>query len=202
MPSIAKRTRIILVILAILLVPVIIFRNRINFILHPPVKGAAIDSLNGVMVYYNGSVGNVHGRNTTEDGYNLGLQFQCVEFVKRYYYEYYRHKMPDSYGHAVSFYDPSLKDSSYSKKRDLMQYSNPGKSCPRAGDLLVYSGSTGNPYGHVAIVSDVTEGRIEIIQQNPGIGAPSRARFSLAHGNGKFSIGNDRILGWLRMRKK
>lgn len=55
--------------------------------------GQQIDSLNGVYVYYNGGVENVTGRNITEDGYNLGLKYQCVEFVKRYYYEYLNHKI-------------------------------------------------------------------------------------------------------------
>lgn len=65
--------------------------------------GQAIDSLNGVYFYYNGSVDNVVGRNTTADGYNLGLKYQCVEFVKRYYFEHFNHKMPNSYGHAKDF---------------------------------------------------------------------------------------------------
>ncbi len=46
--------------------------------------GQEIDQLNGVQVYYNGGVDTVTGRNTTPDGYNLGLKYQCVEFVKRY----------------------------------------------------------------------------------------------------------------------
>jgi hypothetical protein len=50
--------------------------------------GQQIDSLNGVSVFYNGSFGNISGRNITKDGYNLGLKYQCVEFVKRYYYEH------------------------------------------------------------------------------------------------------------------
>ena len=54
--------------------------------------GQKIDSLNGVYVFYNGNVSHVMGRNTTKDGYNLGLKYQCVEFVKRYYYEYFNHK--------------------------------------------------------------------------------------------------------------
>ena len=66
--------------------------------------GQPIDSLNQVIVYYNGGVNHVEERNT-KDGYNLGLKYQCVEFVKRYYYEYLNHKMPDSYGHAYSFFD-------------------------------------------------------------------------------------------------
>lgn len=50
----------------------------------PLVAGAPLDSLNGVVVYYNDGMGAVHGRNTV-DGYNVGLKYQCVEFVKRYY---------------------------------------------------------------------------------------------------------------------
>src|SRR5690554_6276683 len=65
--------------------------------------GQRIDSLNDVFVYYNGGVDHVSERNTTTDGYNIGLKYQCVEFVKRYYYEHLNHKMPDSYGHAKDF---------------------------------------------------------------------------------------------------
>ena len=49
--------------------------------------GEKIDSLNGVYVYYNGGVSNVEERNLSEDGYNIGLKYQCVEFIKRYYFE-------------------------------------------------------------------------------------------------------------------
>ncbi|MFA0963395.1 hypothetical protein AB9P05_16445 [Roseivirga sp. BDSF3-8] len=51
----------------------------------------------------------VSGRNLTPDGYNLGLKYQCGEFMKRYYYLHLNHKMPDSYGHARDFFNPSLK---------------------------------------------------------------------------------------------
>ena len=50
--------------------------------------GQKIDSLNGVYVYYNGGVDNVTDRNTTADGYNLGLKYQCVEFVLESFDEY------------------------------------------------------------------------------------------------------------------
>ena len=81
--------------------------------------GQQIDSLNGVFVFYNGGVDNVSGRNTTLDGYNLGLKYQCVEFVKRYYYEHLNHKMPDSYGHAKDFFDKTLTDGQKNRKRNL-----------------------------------------------------------------------------------
>lgn len=160
--------------------------------------GQKIDNLNGVYVYYNGSVSNVSGRNTTADGYNLGLKYQCVEFVKRYYYEHLRHKMPDSYGHAKDFYSKSLKDGQKNKRRNLTQYSNPSLSKPKVNDLLVFDGTVFNKFGHVAIVSKVTNNKMEIIQQNPGPLGKSRETFSLTYKNGKWQIKNQRILGWLR----
>lgn len=160
--------------------------------------GQQIDSLNGVYVYYNGGVENVTGRNITEDGYNLGLKYQCVEFVKRYYYEYLNHKMPDSYGHAKDFFDSTLKDGQKDKKRNLNQYINPSNTKPKVDDLLIFEGSIFNKYGHVAIVSNVTEEKIEIIQQNSGPFSKSREIFAIENKDGKWGIKNKRILGWLR----
>ena len=162
--------------------------------------GQEIDSLNGVVVYYNGSVSNVSGRNTTPDGYNLGLKYQCVEFVKRYYYEYLHHKMPDSYGHAKDFFDKSIADGKFNKRRNLTQYTNPSSSKPKVDDLLIYSGTRFNKYGHVAIVSKVTGNTIEIIQQNPGVAGRSRETFKLNNKGGKWRIENQRIVGWLRKK--
>lgn len=157
--------------------------------------GEAIDSLNHVKVYYNGATGTIHGRNLAPDGYNLGLRYQCVEFVKRYYYEQYHHKMPNVYGNAVDFFNPQLTDAQLNEDRGLIQYSNPSHSKPVIGDLVVYSGG----FGHVAIVSEVRNDEVQIIQQNGGIGAPTRVWYDLIVTEGMFRIDNSRILGWLRM---
>lgn len=146
--------------------------------------GQEIDHLNDVAVYYNAEVGNVKGRNTTADGYNLGLMYQCVEFVKRYYYEHLNHKMPNSYGHAKDLFNQNLSDGQKSTRRNLTQYTNPSRSKPKVNDLLVYRGTAFNQYGHVAIVSEVTENNIEVIQQNPGPYGKSRVKFSIRKKNG------------------
>lgn len=163
--------------------------------------GQQIDSINGVFVYYNGGVDNVEGRNTTADGYNLGLKYQCVEFVKRYYYEHLNHKMPDSYGHAKDFFDKTLFDGQINEQRNLTQYTNPSKTIPKVDDLLVFKGTIYNKYGHVAIISKVAENDIEIIQQNPGPNGPSRKTFIVENKDGKWEIKDERILGWLRKEK-
>lgn len=175
------------------------FINKSSF--NPNTKyklGQPLDSLNGVMVYYNGMVGHTDGRNTAPDGYNIGMKYQCVEFVKRYYYQRLNHKMPDAYGNAKDFYDATLADSSFNAKRGLMQYSNGSKARPQAEDLLIFDGHKGNPYGHVAIVAWVTDSNLCIIQQNPGPFANSRDTFALTHANDKWTIQHPRTLGWLR----
>ncbi|MBX2981197.1 MAG: CHAP domain-containing protein [Flavobacteriales bacterium] len=163
-----------------------------------PVVGQAIDSLNGVWVYYNGEVPHVSGRNVAADGYNLGLKYQCVEFVKRYYYEHLDHRMPDSYGHAKDFFDPDLKDGQMNATRDLTQYANPSLTKPRSDDLLVYSATGDEQYGHVALISEVLGDSLEIIQQNPGPDKPARERYSIVFSEDRWYIENGRIRGWLR----
>ncbi|MCV6628497.1 MAG: CHAP domain-containing protein [Flavobacteriaceae bacterium] len=173
-----------------------------NFNFNPDFEvGQEIDELNGVYVYFNGGVENVTERNTTTDGYNLGLKYQCVEFVKRYYYEYLNHKMPNSYGHAKDFFDKSLKDGQKNEQRNLKQFKNCSQTKPKLNDLLIFKGTIFNKYGHVAILSKVTDDKVEIIQQNPGPFGHSRETYNLAYENDKWTIDNDRILGWLRKEK-
>lgn len=160
--------------------------------------GQHLDSLNNVVVYYNGGVDNSSGRNTSPDNYNIGIKYQCVEFVKRYYYEHLNHKMPDTYGHAKDFYDKDLADGELNPKRNLVQYKNGSKSKPKPDDLVIFSGSTFNKYGHVAIISSVDDDEIEIIQQNPGPFGKSRDKIKLKNTTGLWTLDNDRLLGWLR----
>lgn len=159
--------------------------------------GDPIDSLNHVVVYYNGGYSTIEGRNTV-DGYNVGLKYQCVEFVKRYYLEYYHHEMPGSYGNAKDFFNRSISDGDFNTDRGLFQFSNPSKSKPKEGDILIYSATIFNFSGHVAIVSEVSENEIEIIQQNSGAFGSSRENYVLKQENNKWIIHSSRILGWLR----
>lgn len=175
-----------------------VWKVLMNVNLNPSYEvGQVVDSLNSVKVYYNGGVGNVEQRNVV-NGYNIGLKYQCVEFVKRYYYEYYNHKMPDTYGHAEDFFERSLGDGAKNIRRDLVQYHNPSSSKPKIGDLIVMNGIVLNPYGHVAIISEVNDNMVQIIQQNSGPFSSTREWYELSYTNNEWFIHNDRILGWLR----
>ena len=161
--------------------------------------GEQLDELNGVAIYYNGGVNTVQGRNLTQDGYNLGLRYQCVAFVKRYYFERHGHRMPDTYGHAKDFFDPNVSDGGMNAKRAMSQFTNGSTMPPQADDLLVFAPSLLNRYGHVAIIASVGTNTLQIAQQNPGPFGSSRETIPLSYHEGRWHIGNDRVLGWLRL---
>lgn len=164
-------------------------------------RGEVTDSINGVYVYHNGGVNQSSGRNLVK-GYNVGIKYQCVEFVKRYYLQFYHHKMPDTYGHAKDFFDRALPNGRLNVKRGLIQYRNGEGVQPQTGDLLVFGPSLLNPYGHVAIVSKADHQQVEIIQQNSGPWGKSREEIGLTHIKTGWKIENERVLGWLRMSEK
>lgn len=159
----------------------------------------AIDSLNQVPVYYNGPVSHVAGRSVARNGYNYGLQWQCVEFVKRYYAEYLGHYMPDADGHAKDYFNKSLPDASFNESRALVQYANPSLKKPQVNDIVVFDRSLGNKYGHIAIISAVFDHQVEIIQQNAGPDTPTREYLPMRYDDGRWEIEHNRVLGWLRV---
>lgn len=159
--------------------------------------GQVIDSYYDVPVFYNGSdFRSTNGRNVTKDGYNLGLKYQCVEYVKRFYYETHNHKMPNSYGHAKDLFDDSLADVAFNSQRGLMQYRNTRYDKPQEGDILVYGRRPSNPYGHTGIICEVGVDHITLIQQN--YGTKTRQKITLSEFQGIYTVADYDVLGWLR----
>ena len=158
--------------------------------------GEIIDRFNNIEVYYNGDSKNVFGRNTTYDDYNLGLNYQCVEYVKRYYYYIYNHKMPDSYGHAKNLFDKKLPDTKLNRKRGLYQFKNGSLYRPLPGDIIVFDSNRKNKFGHAGIVTYSKGSECEIIQQNNG--AKTREIIGVMEVDQKFFVLDKDVLGWLR----
>lgn len=157
--------------------------------------GKPLDSYRGVQVYDNGLMFfRSYGRHYSANGYYYGQKWQCVEFIKRFYFDAKNHKMPDVMGHAKSFFDETIPDGALNSRRDLLQYRNGSAERPRPDDLLVF---TDTKYGHVGIVAEEGDDFIEIIQQN--ILGHTRQRFSLVASNGHFVVTEPRRpAGWLR----
>jgi surface antigen len=159
--------------------------------------GKELDIYKGVKVFNNGEdYVEDYGKNYIKDGYYYGLKWQCVEYVKRFYYDVKNHKMPDGLGHAKEFFDESVKQGEINKKRNLFQYRNGESIKPQADDLLVFNDTH---YGHVAIVTEVTDKDIKIIQQN--IYGKTRDSLKISVADGKYFVGGDSQrspAGWLR----
>lgn len=158
--------------------------------------GRVLDSYRGVPVYDNGLLFfRSYGKNYAADGYYYGQRWQCVEFVKRFYHQAKGHPMPDVWGHARDYFDPALLDGAVNPRRGLAQFRNGSPAQPQPDDLLVF---TDTKFGHVAIVTQVADGSLEVIQQNI-LGKP-RQRFSLTVSNGLWFVTAPRPpAGWLRV---
>ena len=156
-----------------------------------------IDEYLGVPVYYN--TGESLPYHYSNDGYAYGRRWQCVEFVKRFYYDAFHHAMPDVYGNAIDFYDSSLDHNSYNADRDMYQYQNNNTVAPRVNDMIVIDATSSNPYGHVAIIIEVTNDSITIIQQNTGYQSRSKLLLSFDGTNYLVTHPYYEVLGWLRL---
>lgn len=194
---IVRKLFTVLAVIGVLAVGAFVVINKVN--INPAhTIGEVVDTFNGVPVYYNGAIGHVAGRNLATDGYNIGLQYQCVEFVKRYYYARFGHKMPQDRGDAKDYFRQGLPNGALNTERGLLQFVNGAGEAPVAEDLMVFSPWLFNRYGHVAIVSQVGRDYVEVIQQNPGPFGSSRERYPLVIEGGKPRIDHPRLQGWLR----
>jgi surface antigen len=72
--------------------------------------------------------------------------------------------MPNSYGNAKDFFDKNVQDGKLNRSRNLIQYQNPSATEIQEEDLIIFDGSVFNKFGHVAIVSKVSENEIELVQ--------------------------------------
>jgi hypothetical protein len=126
--------------------------------------GTALGSYLGVTAFSN------EGGTHSETYGAYGYQYECVEFVNRFYRQALSHSgntcgdvnmrgcgnAKDYFGNAAAL--------------NLQAYSNGGTTSPQANDILAFSGgppdSKGNTFGHVAIVRDVGPNTLTLIQQN------------------------------------
>ena len=114
--------------------------------------GQEVGSFNGVTAYSNASV--YYGSNQFNylGNKNMGMKWQCVEYVTRYYYKKY------------GVYLTPTDAKTYWKKTDkLKRAENGSTNKPWVGDIVV---STDGTHGHVAIVREVGDNYIKVIHQN------------------------------------
>ena len=152
--------------------------------------GKELGSFEGVPSYENDGADYVSLTNYLDDGHATGRKWQCVEYVKRYYY-LKKNKTDLGSGNADAFYAKA------GQVPGLVGYKNGGNESPEIGDILCFNGG---PAGHVAIVTnvDVTAKEVWLIQQNA-----KHNPYPLGIDNGTYTIqaydSTYTCQGWLRI---
>jgi len=164
----------------------------------PPQLGDITHTYNGVEIYSNGEhVYESHGKHYADDGYYYGHKWQCVEFIKRYYHDAHGHQMPNVWGHAKDFFNTSIPTGQINPDRGMTQFHNGSTTKPAAHDLLVWNH---NKYGHVAIIVEVSDKEVKIVQQNIA-GHPTQSLPLKRDSSGCWTInpGSTQPAGFLRL---
>lgn len=136
-------------------------------------------------VYSNGPKYGSTSRNSV-NGYDTGLAFQCVELVRRFYFEYFGKRMGAGYD-AKDFYSNAWR-------WNMTAYANGGGMAPKPGDVLCYNGNVGGGAGHVELLAEVGVDYVIVIRQNVYGDVHVGKRYSRT-GN---TINAAHVQGWIR----
>lgn len=122
-----------------------------------------------------------------------GLEYQCVEFVNRFYAEMLDHRNMTRSGDADSYWFGACD-------KGLVRFENGQSEPPEQHDILVFDLPGSNTPGHIGIVTDVFPDRVCIVQQN----APQwRECFVLEVRGGRWHVtgtfADMKALGWSRL---
>lgn len=152
--------------------------------------GDVVGSFNGITAYSNGSTNYASWVYST-----VGMKWQCVEYVNRYYYQKLAHKNLIMTGNANSYYGTAAS-------KDLNAYPNGGGTAPAVGDMLV---SNGGAFGHIAIIREVGANYVKVIQQNwANAAADNSVQINMNVVNGTYQMAgfsaNYPVQGWLRRK--
>jgi len=153
----------------------------------------------GVEAYHNGAY---QGTGTSCGGLSdFGYEWQCVEYVRRFYYDCGLNSTrdnPDWSGNAEDYYSTATR-------RGLVSFANgESSSPPRANDILCFGPYS---YGHVAIVTDVSETgdntyQVDMVEQNWSDTGIASLTMSYDESTNAYTV-DDRssyeVQGWLRI---
>jgi CHAP domain/Stigma-specific protein, Stig1 len=132
----------------------------------------------------------------------FGFQYQCVEYVVRFYAQALRYPNMNGSGNAIRYWDGPNTDAA----RRLERYPNDGTMPPRPGDMIIFRGSRTDSVGHIAIVREVGPDYIRIIQQNWfHNSADGNHRLAMTTTGGRYHVdnlgtsGHYNVVGWRRV---
>ena len=152
-------------------------------------------SHNDVLGFFHGEAIRCHSEKSSRGPY--GLENQCVEFVNRFLARHLGYKNLTRTGHAYSYYTRA-------KVKGLRRYPQGGRVKPQPYDLLILRKQDGG-FGHVSVVSSVTDTQVCVVQQNthPKF-EPWHTCYRLVSDSNRYRIEGTflPVLGWSRLPKK
>lgn len=126
----------------------------------------------------------------------LGWEYECVEYVNRYYYEIYAYPSWKGTGNAYEYFKKIPE-----KFKEITAYPNKNSTAPKTGNIIVWDKAASNKYaGHVAIVKDVTDISVTVIHQNVAQNkGDANLPLPISYNDGKYQLtgGPGTIMGWL-----
>jgi len=167
-----------------------------------PDWGKPLEEYRGVRAFSRGNcTGNRPGMSPNNVPCEEDLQWQCVDYAKRFYEEAYRH-VPQVVSEVVKTqWDTAWAFWLRPNYITLDRFIN-GKSVepPQRGDMLFFAESKSRPGGHVAIVTGITGAAVNVIQQNvsrdSALGSVSLTKEARGYVVG--SVAGMPAVGWLR----
>lgn len=150
---------------------------------------------------YGCSIGSFKGVDAKSNDGEIGTgcgRWQCVEYIKRFYYEAMGINLYKPIGIARNYWDKydNTGDYSYIKNSGLEKCNNDFSCRLNLGDILVFSTA---PYGHVAIEVNENGSQIKIIEQNYRSDDNSERYLDIQTQNTKYKILDNTVIGWLHM---
>lgn len=152
--------------------------------------GTYLGQFNTVSAFSNGSVNYYSSiSNFMADGFYTGIKWQCVEYVRRYYYTIFNTRLSNSVaGDAGTWF-------SNASGLGLTAYQNgQSTSAPQVGDILCST-------THIAIIKRISGNKIYTAQQNVSQDSSDvDKQLTLSVSGGKYTLsgGYGTLQGWLR----
>lgn len=129
-----------------------------------------------------------------------GLEYQCVELVRRFYREALGVNTTTGWtgaglGNAI-YYDTTAD------QKGLIRYPNNGSERPAVDDIVVFG--TNHQYGHVAIIKEIHDNSVTLMEQNMSPTGTATITLQQDSETGRWTLGPRSAtmpaLSWLRKR--
>lgn len=90
-------------------------------------------------------------------------QYQCVDLIRQYIHELYGKPTSGAWGNAIDYW-------THTNANVLAHFDRVAGTDARQGDIVIFHGTSGNPYGHIGLVDGQNGDSILTLEQNGSTG--------------------------------